>query len=96
MGKTIKGMGLGWILGGISVIEFVLWDLVRLRTDVNETTEWLTRAVSLTPIVAVIGLFTLLIYGWRVWMLARGRRISPEEKAVHIYIGILLHILVYI
>lgn len=38
MGKTIKGMGLGWILGGISVIEFVLWDLVRLRTDVNETT----------------------------------------------------------
>ena len=66
MGKTIKGMGLGWILGGISVIEFVLWDLVRLRTDVNETTEWLTRAVSLTPIVAVIGLFTLLIYGWRV------------------------------
>ncbi|RHV92954.1 hypothetical protein [Culturomica massiliensis] len=96
MGKTIKGMGLGWILGGISVIEFVLWDLVRLRTDVNETTEWLTRAVSLTPIVAVIGLFTLLIYGWRVWMLARGRRISPEEKAVHIYIGILLHTLVYI
>ena len=96
MGKTIKGMGFGWILGVIGVIEFVLWDLVRLRTDVNETTEWLTRAVSLTPIVAVIGLLTLLIYWWRVWMLVRGQRLSPKEKAVRIYIGILLHIFVYI